>query len=338
MTGRGFASDNNAAVHPAIMEALNRANTGHAIAYGDDEITKRTVSRMKKIFGSETEIFFVYNGTAANVLGLSAVTHSYNAIITPDTAHIHVDECGAAEKFTGCKLLTVSTDDGKLTVDHIHRHMHGIGFEHHVQPRVLSITQSTELGTLYSIEEIRELSDYAHRNNMYVHRISNAVAALDSDLYAVTGGAGVDMLSFGGTKNGLMYGEAVVFFNRDMADDFKYRRKQGMQLSSKMRYISAQFEAFLENDLWYKNAVHANNMARKLFEAVSLIPGVRITRKVEANAVFAVIPPEVATELRKSFFFYDWDEEMSEVRWMCSWDTTEEDISQFSTLLEKLMK
>ncbi|MFZ5941897.1 MAG: threonine aldolase family protein [Bacteroidota bacterium] len=342
MAERGFASDNNAAVHPQIMEALNRANTGHAIAYGDDPITQRTIEKMKGIFGKESSVFFVYNGTAANVLGLSSVLQSYNAIITPETAHIHVDECGAAEKITGCKLLTVDTPDGKLTTDLIARHMHGFGFEHHVQPGIISLTQATELGTVYTIGEIREITSYAHKHGLFVHmdgaRISNAAVALDTDLYGFTGGAGIDMLSFGGTKNGLMYGEAVVFFDAKLGGDFKYRRKQGMQLSSKMRYIAAQFEAFLENDLWYKNAKHANQMASVLYQKVSRIPGVKITRKPEANAVFAIIPPAVANELRKSYFFYDWDESISEVRWMCSWDTTEEDISAFSALLEKLMK
>jgi len=342
MTGRGFASDNNAAVHPEIMEALNNVNTGHAIAYGDDPVTERTVKKMKAVFGPDAEIFFVYNGTAANVLGLSSVLQSFNAIITPDTAHIHVDECGAAEKFLGTKLLTVKTEDGKLSVDLIKQHMHGFGFEHHVQPKVISLTQSTELGTVYSITEIRTICEYAHENDMFVHmdgaRISNAVAALGCSMYEATGGAGIDMLSFGGTKNGLMYGEAVVFFSKALAENFRYRRKQGMQLSSKMRYISAQFEAFLENELWLKNALHANSMAQKLLQAVRIIPGIKITRAVEANAVFAIVPPDVANELRKSFFFYDWDETVSEVRWMCSWDTTDEDISTFSALLEKLMK
>jgi len=342
MTGRGFASDNNAAVHPSILEAINNVNSGHAVAYGDDPVTIRTVQKMKKIFGPDSEIFFVYNGTAANVLGLSSALQSFNAVITPETAHIQVDECGAVEKFTGGKLLTVKTEDGKLTVDLIRQHMHGFGFEHHVQPKIISLTQSTELGTLYSVNELKTICNYAHKNGLYVHmdgaRISNAAAALNCDLYSVSGGTGVDILSFGGTKNGLMYDEAVVFFDKILADNFKYRRKQGMQLSSKMRYISAQFEAFLEDDLWYKNAMHANLMAQKLYNAVKKIPGVKITRNVESNAVFAIIPAEVANELRKTFFFYDWDEAASEVRWMCSWDTTEDDILLFSEVLRKLMK
>ena len=215
--------------------------------------------------------------------------------------------------------------------------MHGFGFEHHAQPKVISITQATELGTLYSINEIRAIAYYAHENNMLLHmdgaRISNAAVALDTGFYDLTAAAGVDVLSFGGTKNGMMYGEAIVFFDKKLCEDFKYRRKQGMQLASKMRYIAAQFDAFLENDLWRKNAIHANKMAKKLLAAVKDIPGVEITRPVEANAVFAIIPPEIISELQEEFFFYIWDEDKSEVRWMCSFDTEEEDIEKFAELL-----
>ncbi len=340
MSKRGFASDNNAGVHPAILEAMASANEGHAIAYGDDPLTQRTTMRMKEIFGMESEIFFVFIGTAANVLGLNAVTQSHNAIICPETAHINVDECGAPEKFTGCKLLPVATPNGKLTIEEVKKQMHGIGFEHHVQPRVISITQSTELGTLYTLDEIREICSYAHANNMLVHmdgaRIANAAAAMDVGFYEMSGGAGVDLLSFGGTKNGMMYGEAIVFFDPQMASVFKYQRKQGMQLASKMRYISAQFGAYLENDLWKENALHANRMAQKLYEAVKDIPGVTVTQKVESNAVFAIIPPELTPRLQEHYFFYEWDEDRSEVRWMCSFDTTEEDIEDFAGLLRSM--
>lgn len=345
MTGsinkRGFASDNNAGVHPVILESMAFANNGHVIAYGDDPYTESAVARMKGIFGQETGIFFVFIGTAANVLGLSSVSQPFNAVICPGTAHIHVDECGAPEKFTGCKLLAVDAPDGKLTVDLIASQMHGIGFEHHVQPRVVSITQATELGTVYTPDEIRRIADYTHANGMLLHmdgaRISNAAVTLDCSFYEITGGAGVDVLSFGGTKNGMMYGEAVVFFNRALCEDFKYRRKQGMQLASKMRYIAAQFEAFLENDLWKRNALHANLMAQKLHESVRDIPGVDVTQKVESNAVFARIPAAIIPELQKHYFFYVWDEECSEVRWMCSFDTTAEDIEGFTSLLRSLL-
>lgn len=338
---RGFASDNNAGVHPDILEAMASVNDGHVIAYGDDPYTEKAIAHMKQIFGEDTGIFFVFIGTAANVLGLSSVTQPYHAVITPDTAHIHVDECGAPEKFTGCKLLTVSAPDGKLTVELIATHMHGIGFEHHVQPRVISITQSTELGTVYTLKEIREIADYAHANDLLLHmdgaRISNAAVALDSSFYEMTGGAGVDVLSFGGTKNGMMYGEAVVFFNNALCEAFKYRRKQGMQLASKMRYIAAQFDSFLKNDLWKRNALHANRMAQELYLAVKDIPGVEVTQKVESNAVFARIPAAIIPKLQEHFFFYVWDEERSEVRWMCSFDTTVEDIVSFASLLRSML-
>ncbi len=339
---RGFASDNNAGVHPDILEAMVSVNRGHMIAYGDDPVTLRTLEGMKEIFGPASEIFFVFIGTAANVLGLSAATQPFHAVICPDTAHIHLDECGAPEKFTGCKLLTVPTPDGKLTVDGIRQHMHGIGFEHHVQPKVVSITQSTEMGTVYSIGEIRTISQFAHENGMLLHmdgaRISNAAVSLGCSFQEMTADAGVDILSFGGTKNGMMYGEAVIFFDPALSENFKYRRKQGMQLASKMRYIAAQFESFLKEGLWKKNALHANRMAQSLYLAVRDIPGVEITQKVQSNAVFARIPKQVIPELQEQFFFYIWDEESSEVRWMCSYDTTEEDIREFSGLLREKLK
>ncbi|MCK4879566.1 MAG: low specificity L-threonine aldolase [Bacteroidales bacterium] len=341
MNSRGFASDNNAGVHPRILAALTEVNGGHVVAYGDDPYTERATAEIRAIFGEETGVFFVFIGTAANVLGLSTVTQPYHAVICPETAHINVDECGAPEKFSGCKLLTCNTPDGKLTVDMIASHMHGIGFEHHVQPKVVSITQATELGTVYTIDEIREIANYTHDHGMLLHmdgaRISNAALSLDCGLYEMTGGAGVDVLSFGGTKNGMMYGEAIIFFNKSLCEDFKYRRKQGMQLASKMRYIAAQFSAFLENDLWKENARHANLMAQKLYAAVKDIPGVSVTRRVESNALFATLPPQIIPALQKEFFFYVWDEERSEVRWMCSFDTTEEDIESFASILSSLL-
>lgn len=341
MNTRGFASDNNAGVHPRILEALATVNQGHVIAYGDDPTTLGTLDLMKRIFGSESESFFVFTGTAANVLGLASVTQPYHAVICPSTSHIHVDECGAPEKFTGCKLLAVDTPDGKLSVEMIESQMHGIGFEHHVQPRVVSITQSTEMGTLYTGDEIRAIADFAHARGMVLHmdgaRISNAAAALECGFSDITGEAGVDVLSFGGTKNGMMYGEAVVFFDRAVAEGFRYRRKQGMQLASKMRYIAAQFEVYLQNELWRKNALHANRMARKLYDAVKEIPGVEVTQKVEANGVFARIPAQIIPVLQEHYFFYVWDETTSEVRWMCSYDTTEEDIDGFASLIRSLL-
>jgi len=334
---RGFASDNNAGVHPDILNAIFEANIGHKIAYGDDDQTETAISEFKNLFGVDIEVFFVFTGTGANVLGINNMGHSYNSIICPNTAHINVDECGAPEKFTGMKLLSVKTSDGKLTVESLKEHMHGFGFEHHSQPGIISITQPTELGTLYTTSEIKQLADYAHQNHMFLQmdgaRISNAVASLGTNVKEFTKDAGVDVLSFGGTKNGMMYGEAVVFFNTELAVNFKYYRKQAMQLSSKMRYISAQFNAFFSNDLWIKNADHANKMAQLLHKKVKNIPHVTITQPVQANGVFAKIPGELIPKLQEEYFFYVWDEQTHEVRWMCSYDTTEEDVTEFAQML-----
>ena len=342
MHKRGFASDNNAGVHPLILEAIQKANNGHTIAYGDDPYTEDAIKSIKKIFGDHTEVFFVFIGTAANVLGLDAVTRPYNSIICAETAHIFVDECGAPEKFTGCKLLSLETNDGKLTVERISKHIHGFGFEHHSQPKVISITQSTEMGTVYTPREIKKICDYAHDHNMLVHmdgaRISNAAAFLGTGFREITADAGIDVLSFGGTKNGMMYGEAVIFFNKVLAEDFKYRRKQGMQLASKMRFIAAQFSAYLKDDLWLKNASHANKMSKKLFERVKGMKAVKITQEVQSNGVFAIIPPKIIPELQKEYFFYIWDEKKSEVRWMTSFDTTMEDIEGFASKLGEFLK
>ena len=342
MNKRGFASDNNSGVHPEILKVIGEVNQGHTIAYGDDPYTEKATQKLKEIFGPETEIFMVFIGTAANTLGLDAVTQSYNSIICAETAHIHVDECGAPEKFTGCKLLPVETADGKLSIEGIKKHMHGFGFEHHAQPKVISITQASEMGTVYTVEEIRKIADYAHEKGLLLHmdgaRISNAAVSLGRGFKDFTADAGVDILSFGGTKNGMMYGEAVVFFNKALASDFKYRRKQGMQLASKMRFISAQFLAFLKNDLWERNAEHSNKMAELLEQEVKKIPGIQITQKVEANGVFAILPRELIPELQEEYFFYIWDEERGEVRWMTSFDTTVEDIMGFVELLRGRME
>ena len=340
-TSRGFASDNNSGVHPDILDALARVNTGHTIAYGDDPYTRAAEDLFKANFGEETAVYFVYNGTAANVLGLKSATQSYNAVICAETAHINVDECAAPEKFCGCKLIAVRTEDGKLRKADIQEHLHGFGFEHHAQPKVISITQPTELGTLYTPDEISDIVDLARQYGLLVHmdgaRIANAAVALDMELKACTRDLGIDVLSFGGTKNGLMFGEAVVLFNPGLSDHFKYIRKQGMQLNSKMRYISAQFEAYLTSGLWKDNARHANQMAALLKRSVDEIPAVRITQKVETNGIFAIIPQDCIPDLQKEFFFYVWNEAASEVRWMTSFDTQVEDIEGFvKCLKEKL--
>jgi len=339
MHKKGFASDNNAGVHPEILKAIEKVNEGHVVAYGDDPYTRQALNHLKDVFGPGTEAYFVFIGTAANVLGVGAFTRPYHSIMCAETAHMHTDECGAPEKWTGCKLLTVPTTDGKITVEGISRHIHDIGFEHHSQPRVISITQATEMCTVYTPEEIRKITDYAHRNHMYVHmdgaRISNAAASLGIGLKELTAGTGIDVLSFGGTKNGLMYGEAIVFFNSQFTEHFKYQRKQGMQLASKMRFIAVQFDRYLKDNLWLENARHANRMAHLLAEKVRLIPGVRITQKVEANAVFATIPDEIIAPLQEEYFFYVWNEPASEVRWMCSYDTTEDDIDKFTACIRE---
>lgn len=335
---RGFASDNNSGVHPDILAAISRANAGHTIAYGDDPYTRAAEETFKKTFGRDIEVFFVYNGTAANVLGLKSATRSFNSIICAETAHINVDECAAPEKFCGSKLLSVPTQDGKLRVPDIEKHLHGFGFEHHAQPGVISITQPTELGTLYTPSEISAIVDLARKHDLVVHmdgaRIANAAAALNLDLKACTRDLGVDVLSFGGTKNGMMFGEALVFFNPDLSVNFKYIRKQGMQLNSKMRYISAQFEAYLSHGLWRDNARHANKMAAILKRGIDEIPGVTVTQKVETNGVFAIIPQKFIQELQQEFFFYIWNEALSEVRWMTSFDTQVEDVESFLNLLK----
>ena len=336
-----FASDNNSGVHPDIFDAMIRANEGHTIAYGDDRFTESAVRKFKDHFGEEIEVFFVFNGTAGNVLGLTSVANSYHAVICSEKAHMNIDECGAPEKFSGCKLLPVETPDGKIDLDGIKKQMKGIGFEHHVQPRVVSVTQATELGTVYTTEEIRVIADYSHENELYLHmdgaRLSNAAVCLGTDLRAITADAGVDVLTFGGTKNGMMYGEAVVFFNPDCSKDFKYIRKQGMQLGSKMRFISAQFEAFLSNDLWRRNAEHSNRIAQILYAGLQSIQEIRITQEVQTNAVFAVMPRELIPVLKKKYFFYDWNEDIDEVRWMTSFDTTEEDINCFVDALKEIL-
>jgi threonine aldolase len=339
---RGFASDNNAGIDPVLLEAINRANPGHCIAYGDDDLTNQAKNCIREQFGTESEVYFVLTGTGANVLSLASVTRSFHGVICADTAHIQVDECGAPEKFNQCKLLTVATPDGKLTPELASRHLHGFGFEHHVQPGAISISQSTEMGTVYTPEEISALSKLAHDHNMFLHmdgaRLSNAAASLGISFRSMTADAGVDVLSFGGTKNGMLFGEAVVFLKPGLSASFKYLRKQGMQLASKMRFLSAQFIPYLEQQIWLRNAGHANSMAQLLYKEVSQLKGVTVTQPVQANAVFAIIPERLIVALQQEYFFYVWDESRSEVRWMTSFDTTEEDIAGFCRVLKKLLE
>ena len=341
MIKKGFASDNNSGVHPEIFKAMEAANFGHVTGYGDDSYTLDAIEIFKKEFSEDTEVFFVFNGTGANVTGLSSATHSFNSIICAETAHIQVDECGAPEKFTGCKLLPVASVNGKLTPQAIQRHLYGFDFEHHSQPRIISISQTTELGTVYRPVEIRTLADLAHKNNMLLHmdgaRIANAAVALNMDFREFTRDCGVDILSFGGTKNGMMMGEAVLIFNPELAVNTKYIRKQSMQLFSKMRFVGAQFIAYFKDDLWQKTATHANKMAKLLEGEILKIPQIKITRPVEANGVFAEIPQEIIEPLQQRFFFYIWDETKSEVRWMTSFDTEEKEIFEFTKLINRLL-
>src|SRR6266851_6572981 len=341
---RSFASDNNAGIHPDVLKAISAVNQGHVVGYGDDAYTQSAVKKFREHFGEDINVYFVFNGTAANVLSLKALTESYHAVICSEAAHIYTDECGAPEKFTGCKLIPIATRDGKLTVESVEHAYHGIGDQHHVQPRVISITQSTEVGTVYRPEEIQALARFAHDREMFLHmdgaRISNAAASLGQTLRQATRDLGVDALSFGGTKNGLMGGEAVVFFNKNLAEskagqDFLYLRKQGMQLASKMRFIAAQMEALLTNDLWLTNAQHSNRMAKLLEREVSQIAQVKIVYKVEANGVFAEIPKHAIRKLQERYFFYVWNEEQSVVRWMCSFDTIEQDVKDFAKFLRE---
>ncbi|MCA1307932.1 threonine aldolase family protein [Microbacterium esteraromaticum] len=345
-TVRGFASDNYSGIHPEVLAAIAAANGGHQVAYGEDQYTARLNEVFVQHFGEGVEAFPVFNGTGANVVGLQSMLPRWGAVISASTAHINVDEGGAPEKVGGLKLLTVPTDDGKLTPELVDREAWGWGDEHRAQPLVVSITQSTELGTLYTADEIRALADHAHERGMKLHldgaRLSNAAAALDLPLRAFTRDVGVDVLSFGGTKNGAMLGEAVVVLNPQATAGLLYGRKLNMQLASKMRFVSAQLIALLEGDLWLRNARHANAMAARLRAEVEQgladgsIRGVGFSQPTQANGVFATLPDGVADQLREKFRFYDWDAARNEVRWMCSFDTQESDVDAFVAELARL--
>jgi threonine aldolase len=338
---RGFASDNHAGVHPEVIEAIAAANHGHAAAYGADPWTSLAAQRFREHFGPGARAFPVFNGTAANVLCIETLTQPWQAVICAGTAHLNVDECGAPER-AGRKLLAVDTPDGKLTPALVEPLLVRIGDEHAVQARVVSITESTELGTVYTRQEVEALAGWAHAHGLLLHmdgsRLANAAAALGLPLRALTTDAGVDALSFGATKNGAMGVEAVVLLREDIDDGLKFRRKQAMQLGSKMRYMSAQLDALLEGDLWQRNADHANAMARRLADAVRGVPGVAITQAVEANAVFAILDPAVTERLQRDWSFYVWDEATGEVRWMTGWDTVPEDVDAFAAAVKAAVR
>ncbi|MFF6870114.1 beta-eliminating lyase-related protein [Streptomyces sp. NPDC012450] len=336
---RGFASDNYAGAHPEVLAALALANEGHQVAYGEDQYTDHLQRIVHSHFGPGAEAFPVFNGTGANVTALQALTDRWGAVICAESAHINVDEGGAPERMGGLKLLTVPTPDGKLTPELIDRQAWGWEDEHRAMPQVVSITQNTELGTVYTVDEIRAITEHAHAKGMKVHldgaRIANAAASLDVPMRAFTNAVGVDVLSYGGTKNGMVFGEAVIVLNPDAVSHMKHLRKLSMQLASKMRFVSVQLEALLAKDLWLRNARHANAMAQRLAAGVRALDGVEILYPVQANAVFARLPHEVSRRLQERFRFYFWDEAAGDVRWMCAFDTTEDDVDAFLQALKE---
>lgn len=338
---RSFGSDNNSGTHPRILQALAEANSDHSIAYGDDRWTREAQEIIRTMLDdSGIEPFFLFNGTGANVVALEACTLPFHSILCAATAHIAVDECGAPGKLTGASLKEIATPDGKLTPELIHPHLQGFGFEHHAQPKVIAISQTTELGTCYTPREVKALADLAHAYDMVLFvdgtRIANACAYLNVSLKEITADCGVDIFTLGGTKNGLMFGEALVPLRKALGENIKYYRKQTTQLYSKMRFISAQFIPYLNENIWLENALKSNSAAQKLVDEMSCVPGIEITQPVESNAVFFILPKKITDKLRERYFFYDWDESRNEMRLVCSWDTTDEDIAQFIGYLKTL--
>ncbi|MDR4987396.1 MAG: low specificity L-threonine aldolase [Bacteroidales bacterium] len=339
---KSFASDNNAPVHDAVMRAMLEVNQGDTIGYGNDVYTLAAEQRFREVFGKNTSVYFMLTGTGANVAALQHITRPYHAILCSDKAHLENDECGAPEKFTGCKLLRLPSEDGKIRVEQMLPLMHSVGFEHHAQPKVISITQATELGRVYRPAEIQQIAKFAKDNGLWLHmdgaRLANAAASLGVSLADLTHACGVDVLSFGGTKNGAMFAEALVFFNASLAEAFKYTRKQSMQLMSKMRYTSAQFNALLNNDLWLHNAMHANAMAARLAEKIRNVEEISLTQEVETNAVFAIVPHASIEMLQRKYFFYIWDHSRNEVRWMTAFNTTEADVDAFADAIKDAVR
>jgi len=336
-----LASDNYAGVHPEVLGAIGAVNAGHQRSYGYDPVTAEAEGLFRAHFGPDVEAYFVGNGTAANVLSLQAVLRRYQAVICAESAHINTDECGAPERYLGCKLIDIPVPDGKLTVDVLDAWVTGRADEHQVEPGAVSLTQSTELGTRYSLAEVQAIAEWTHGRGMALHvdgaRLANAAVGLGVGLGDASAGCGVDVLSFGGTKNGLMAGEAVVFLRSGLGSHFRYHRKQAMQLTAKMRYVAAQFRALLTDDLWRRNAEHANRMAARLAAGVAGAEGVQITQPVEANAVFAIVPPEAVPVLQEVAAFYVWDERTSEVRWMTSFDTTADEVDRFTRAVHEVV-
>lgn len=336
-----FASDNNSGVHPSVFQAMLDANAGHVIAYGDDPFTTRAVMALRKHFGESAEVFFFLTGTGANIASLAAMTRPYEAVICAETAHINVDECGAPEHVSGCKLLTLSTPDGKLTPEILHDIIQRRGDVHAVQPKVISITQATECGTVYSLAEIRAICSFAHERGMFVHmdgaRLANAAVFLGCSLEEMTADCGVDILSFGGTKNGLMYGEAVIIFRPELSVDFAYYRKQTTQLASKMRFIAVQFEALFCGNLWKDNARQANAMALLLADRIATIPGLAIVYPVEGNAVFVALPKNAVSPLLEDYYCYISEGDRPVARFMTSFDTNHGDVFALEAVLRRVL-
>ena len=338
---RSFASDNNSGVHPLVMQALADANRDHAIGYGDDPWTQEAVERLREAFTPDCEPLFTFNGTGSNAVALQLCTRPYHLILCAETAHIYVDECGAPARMTGCQIRPIATPDGKLTPELIRPHLRNFGEQHHSQPGAVYLSQCTELGTIYKPDELKALTTLAHRHGLYVHmdgaRLANACAALGMPLRALTADCGIDILSFGGTKNGLMLGESVIVFNPALKAEARFIRKQSAQLASKMRYLSCQFTAYLAGDLWLKNARHANYMAQLLHDELKKLPGIHFTQPVESNQLFLTMPRTAIDELQKDYLFYFWNEDAGEIRLVTSFDTTEEDIDSLVQTLKKLV-
>ena len=333
---RAFASDNAAGAHPAVMEAVHAANDGHALAYGEDRWTLEAQARFRDLFGPATEAYLVWNGTGANVMSLATLLRPADCVVCTEWAHIAVDEAGAPERVLGAKLLTLPSPTAKLIPEQIREQAHHLGVQHHAQPSVVSITQSTELGTLYTPDEVAALCDTAHSLGMRVHldgaRLANATAALGGTVEALrsfTVDAGVDVVSFGGTKAGAMAAEAVIYLDPALAERAKYVRKMVTQLPSKMRFVAAQFNALLHDDLWIRLAEQSNDMAARLYVATSTIPGVKFDHAPQVNSLFPVLPTSVIQPLREWCFFWDWDVSRDQVRWMTAWDTTQDDVDRF---------
>lgn len=339
---KDFGSDNQAGISPEILDFLSQINYNHCHGYGEDPITKKAIELLKSAFGEKAECFFTLNGTGTNTTALNAITRPYHSIICAETAHINTDECGALEKVAGNKIIPIPTTNGKITPSQINNYLSSLGNPHKVQPKVISISQPTELGTLYQKEEIETLATLAHQNNLYLHmdgaRLSNAAVSLNLSFKELTMDCGVDIISFGGTKNGMMIGEVIISYIQEANKELPFLRKQNNQLLSKMRFISGPFIPFLEQKLWYRNALQSNKMAQYLYEKIKYHPQIDVIYPVDSNALFVKLPQEIATPLQEAFFFYPWNIKESIYRWMTCFDTTKEDVDLFYSKIEELSK